>query len=552
MTHSRRAEKRQTLAKSAASAIAVASVLATAPPLWAQDLDVTGLTIKEIQAGLEGGAFTSEELTRAYLDRIERYEPFYNAFVHMNLDALAEARAVDERRATGETLGPLAGVPTVIKEAMDVAGLPSTAGWAPLSSEAGGIDLIPESDAPVVARLRAAGAVVLGKTNIPAFSDDGTRANSSWAGPTFNAVDRSIVPGASSSGTATAVAGSFAPFGLAEETGGSIQNPAAAQSLVGIKPTFGLVPNTGVAPLAGSTRDVVGPIAATVEDAALVLDALAGYTAEDPKTVASIGMLPEGGYTSLLDEGALEGARVGLYGPGWREEPLSDEAQALYEEAIAGLEEAGAVVVEDPFAGSGFHDLREPKDSYDPRGTESLAYDFNSYLTRLGSSAAASSVEELQAILDVDPLSDEGPLGWYANALPVLAESRENPTAVPDLSGFHALREEYLQSFNGVMAEHDLDLLVFPQMSSALPGIFEEDKDYPATTVSEINILGVPAVTMPAGSFGNGSPFSLIFIGELWDEAQLLGFAHAYERAAGNRIKAELVETPYEEAQAAE
>ena len=135
----------------------------------------------------------------------------------------------------------------------------------------------------MVARLKAAGAIILGKTNIPAFSHDGARANTSWDGPTFNAVDRAIAPGASSSGTATAISGSFAVVGLAEETGGSIQNPASAQSLVGVKPTFGLVPNTGVAPLAGSTRDVVGPHARTVKDAALLLDVLAGYTPEDPE-----------------------------------------------------------------------------------------------------------------------------------------------------------------------------------------------------------------------------------------------------------------------------
>jgi Asp-tRNA(Asn)/Glu-tRNA(Gln) amidotransferase A subunit family amidase len=191
----------------------------------ALDIDVTELTITDIQKGFANGTYTSEALTAAFLARIEKYEPYYNAFVSMNVKALDEAKAIDARRAAGEELGPLAGVPVVVKEAMDFAGLPSTAGWAPLSSAAGGIDLIPERDAPVVARLRQAGAIILGKTNIPVFSDDGTRANSSWAGPTYNAVDRDIAPGASSSGTAMAVSGSFAVVGLAEETGGSIQNP---------------------------------------------------------------------------------------------------------------------------------------------------------------------------------------------------------------------------------------------------------------------------------------------------------------------------------------
>jgi amidase len=270
-------------------------------------IDVTTLTLTGIQEGYQRGRFTAQELVQAYLDHIARYEPTYNAFTFLNEHALAQAQEFDRRRKGGKPLGPLAGVPVVIKESMDVVGFPSTAGWALMSSQAGGVDLFPAQNATVVQRLLDAGAIVIGKTNIPAFSDDGTRANSSWAGPTYNAVDRTLAPGASSSGTATAVAAGFAPVGLAEETGGSIQNPAGAQSLVGVKPTFGLVPTSGVVPLAASTRDVVGPIARTVRDAALVLDAIAGYSPEDPKTAAAVGQPPASGYTSHLRKSALRG-----------------------------------------------------------------------------------------------------------------------------------------------------------------------------------------------------------------------------------------------------
>ena len=279
-------------------------------PAAASDLDVAELTIAEVQQGFVEGRFTSESLTLAHLARIELYEPYYNAFTFMNPNAPGGRQGNRCAPAAGGGARPLAGVPVVIKEAMDFVGLPSTGGWAPLASAAGGFDLIPERDAPVVARLKEAGAIILGKTNIPAFSHDGTRANSSWDGPTFNAVNRGVAPGASSSGAATAISGNFAIVGLAEETGGSIQNPGAAQSLISVKPTFGLVPNSGVTPLAGSTRDVVGPHARTVVDAALLLDVLAGYTAEDPKTVAAIGNVPDGGYTSKLSNTALNSARV--------------------------------------------------------------------------------------------------------------------------------------------------------------------------------------------------------------------------------------------------
>ena len=148
-------------------------------------------------------------------------------------------------------------------------------------------------------------------------------------------------------------------LGLAEETGGSIQNPASAQGLVGIKPTFALVPNVGVLPLSG-LRDVVGPIGQCVRDAALALDALAGFTMADPKTVAGIGRTPPGGYAANLKPDGLRGKRIGTYGPGWRNLPLSEEAAALYRRALGEIEAQVAILVEDPFAGSGFADLRTP------------------------------------------------------------------------------------------------------------------------------------------------------------------------------------------------
>lgn len=507
------------------------------------EIDVVELTIADVQAGFAEKRFTAESLAQAHLDRIARYEPYYNAFTYMNPDALAEARAIDRRRAAGEKLGPLAGVPVVVKEAMDFAGLPSTAGWAPLSSRAGGFDLIPGRDAPVVARLREAGAVILGKTNIPAFSHDGARANTSWDGPTYNAVNRDICPGASSSGTATAIAASFAVVGLAEETGGSIQNPAAAQSLASVKPTFALVPNTGVAPLAGSTRDVVGPHARTVRDAAILLDIIAGYSAEDPKTVAAIGNVPAGGYAGKLDVTALEGKRLGLYGPGWRSKPLSDETKSLYDSALAELRARGAVLVEDPFAGSGFTALSQGEEGFDPRGMESMVHDFENFLRRLGPDAAATSFATLKALLPENPFEGEGILAVHARQA-VLARSLEDATLPPDLSEFLAARTAYLATFNKVMAEHRLDALVFPQTSAAAPGIFEAAQ-YPATTVSEINIAGLPGVTVPAGRYGNGAPFSLIFVGRMWTEADLLALAYDYEQATQHRLVPHLVETPY-------
>jgi aspartyl-tRNA(Asn)/glutamyl-tRNA(Gln) amidotransferase subunit A len=395
---------------------------------------------------------------------------------------------------------------------------------------------MPATDSPVVARMRAAGAVILGKTNVPVLSASGNHANDSWAGPTYNAAGRDFVPGASSAGTATAVAASLAVLGLAEETGGSIQNPAAAQALVGIKPTFGLVPNTGVLPLSGN-RDVVGPIARCVRDAALTLDVLAGYTTEDPKTIAGVGHRPKGGYTSRLQADALAGKRLGLYGPGWRDQPLSEDTASLYSRAKLELEEQGAVLVEDPFFGSGFAALRQltpPLEQYDGRGLESVPFDLQNYLARLGPNAALKSFADFAAATAKEDAF--GPAGVLKSlsGLPAFVACLADPSRPPDLSEFIAAREAYLEIFDAVMAQARLDALVFPQMREALPPLHGEQV-IQETTVGEINIAGLPAVTVPAGYYASGAPFGLIFVGPMWSEADLLAYAYVYEGATRHR-----------------
>ncbi len=505
-------------------------------------IDLVELTLEQAQAAFASGAVTSEALTQAFLDRIATYNDTYKAICFLNPDALEDARAIDRRRAAGEALGPLAGVPVVVKDPMDMVGFPTTAGWKLLYSKTGGVDLMPETDSPVVARMRAAGAVILGKTNVPVLSHTGSHANDSWFGPTCNAVDRAFLPGGSSAGTATAVAASLAVLGLAEETGGSIQNPASAQGLVGIKPTFALVPNAGVMPLSAN-RDVVGPIARCVRDAALTLDVLAGYSSEDPKTIAGVGHRPDGGYASLLSAGALAEARIGLYGPGWRNLPLSDETAQLYARAQDELSELGADLVEDPFAGSGFADLRQPTpplEEFDGRGLESVPYDLEQYLRRLGPSAALKTFAEFAAATAAENAFAPGGVLSFMPSLPQFRACLENPSRPPDISEFIALREAYLAIFNRVFAAQELDALVFPQMRTTLPALHGGDPIH-ETVVSEINIAGLPAVTMPAGYFASGAPFCLVFVGPMWSEARLLAYAFAYEAATHHRRAPDLV-----------
>lgn len=510
------------------------TVLSTKTP-GAALANIAEITVEQIQAGFATGAFTAEMLAEACLDRITTYNRRYNAIILLNPDVLADARAIDRRRSSGEALGPLAGVPVVIKDPMDTRGFPTTAGWSLLYSKKGGVDLMPETDAPVVARMRAAGTVMLGKTNAPVLSYHTTNVNNSWAGPTLNAVSPDRAPGASSAGTATAVAAGMAVLGLAEETAGSIQNPASAQGLVGIKPTFGLVPNVGVVPLSGS-RDVVGPIARCVRDAALCLDVLAGYSSEDPKTIAGVGRRPKGGYSARLRTGALAGKRIGLYGAGWREQSLSAETAELYQRAQSEIEAQQAVLVPDPFASSGFAKLVKitPGSFMDARGMESLPHDIDAYLTRLGPSAALRTFADFARATAADNVF--GPNGrlHFAHNLPGFAACLAEPTRPPDLAGFFAVREAYLGAFNEVLERQQLDALIFPQMREEIPALHDE-RVIQETTVSEINIAGLPGVVVPAGYYKSGAPFCLIIVGRMWSEADLLAYAFAYEQGTKHR-----------------
>ena len=270
-------------------------------------------TAVELSAALAAKKVSAVELAEDAIARIERHDAKINAICVRDFErGLAAARIADAELARG-VKKPLLGLPVTVKESYNVAGLPTT--WGNPAQK----DFRPTEDALPISRIKDAGGIILGKTNVPILSHTGTHADDSWAGPTLNVVMPDRVPGGSSAGTATAVGASMAVLGLAEETGGSIQNPASAQDLVGIKPTIGLVPNAGVMPLSGN-RDVVGPIARTVKDAALCLDVLAGYSAEDPKTLAGVGKKPVGGYTSKFGLVAMDratGVRTPKTSYGW-------------------------------------------------------------------------------------------------------------------------------------------------------------------------------------------------------------------------------------------
>jgi Asp-tRNA(Asn)/Glu-tRNA(Gln) amidotransferase A subunit family amidase len=511
--------------------------VAVPAPAAGQAIDVVELTVEDVQAGYASARFTAVGLTRAFLERIARHENRYNAFISMNPAALQIAAALDAEYATSGPRSPLHGVPVVIKDNIDYGGLATTAGWEGFSSALGGIDMVPDDDAAVVARLREAGAIILGKTNLPDFARDGTRTRSSVAGRTLNPYHAGRAPGGSSGGTATAVNASFAVLGVGTETGGSIQNPASAQGLVGVKPTYGLVPLEGVVPSNATYLDVVGPLARTVRDAAVALDVLAGPTPEDLATYAADGKVPAAGYAAALGTVSLTGKRFGLVGPGWREEwlPLDTATDRLYRDAVRTVSSLGAEVVEDPFHGTGFVSLYDAR----PSVPSVRSHDLLVYLRGLGDGAAFHSVEEWER-LSGRPFAPRREQDQPQAETDRRAPAR--PSATEEGDAYQAWRRDLRALFRTTLATHALDGLLFPQAAAPGPALVEdperpdfEPNNWPEIPSNIVNDLGVPVVTVPYAYYDDGTPFVLALIGDMWTEAELLAYAHELEQATGAR-----------------
>jgi len=505
------------------------------------NVNVVELTATQIQIDLAAQNYTVQDLVSSYLNRIEIYNPTYNAFTYLNPNVLQEAAAADSAIAANGGIIPagklLFGVPIVVKDSMNIAGVRTTGGFSGFTQENGGVDMIPLEDSPIVSRLKEAGAILLGKTNLPRFARSGSNANTSYLGPTLNSYDIDLLPGGSSTGTATATSASFAVEGTAEETGGSIQHPAGAQALVGVKTTFGLVPTSGGIPLAGSTRDVFGPNSKTVTDAANFLTVIAGYDPSDPNSAASIGKIPTDGYAEGLSTTSLDGKRFGLFSPAFKDVTLTPETQSLYDNTISVLTGLGATVIADPFSDP---NLAVPFNTlgatFTRFGGVNTPYDLTQWLQTLDPMKSPTSVEEFEEVTGIDLLAENGPLlGSFANT-PGLATAVTEPTVSQDalVQTFMEGRATMLTAFQTVLQNYNLDGLFFPQMTRELGPLF--GGSYGSTTVSEINLLGTPQVNLPGGYYASGSPFSVAFLGDQFTEASLLNYAYAFEQATKFRV----------------
>ena len=500
----------------------VAAASSNAPDAGASPGSLDEVGLDEIQARMASGAETSRSITQKYLDRIAQRDGRIRSVLETNPDALAQAEAMDQERKAGKVRGPLHGIPVLLKDNIATKDrMHTTAGSLAL------MDATVPADAFLVGRLREAGAVLLGKTGLSEWANfRSSHSSSGWSGRggqcrNAYALDRS--PSGSSSGSGVAVAASLCAVAVGTETDGSIVSPSSASSLVGVKPTVGLVSRSGIVPISHS-QDTAGPMARTVRDAALLLEVLVGRDPTDAASAAK-GARFDSRYTSALDRGALKGARIGVARTKYfGYHPATD---ALAEEALKVLAAEGAVVV-DPAPITTAGKIDEPE-------LEVLAYEFkadlNAYLSRLGGTGPRS----LKALIEWNQAHADSEMPVFGQELFIDAE-KKGPLTTP---AYRKAREACIrlsrkEGIDATMSKHRLDAIVAPTAGPAWL-IDWVNGDYSSGGCSTAAaVAGYPHVTVPMGLV-RGLPVGFSFFGRPWSEARLLALAYAYEQATHAR-----------------
>ena len=478
-------------------------------------------TIAQIYEAMEAGRLTARDLVEAYLARIAKYDrqgPALNALITVNPDALTRAAELDAAFAERGLTGPLHGIPVIVKDNYDMAGLPTSEGSRALA------DSVAPDDAFQVRKIREAGGILLAKSNMAefAFSPYET-VGSRLPGYTRNPYALNRVTAGSSGGTAAAVAASFGTVGLGTDTGNSIRGPAAHQALVGIRSTMGLTSRDGIVPL-NLARDIGGPIARTMADAVAVFDVIAGHDPADPVTAASLDH-PVGLFSDALGDDGLVGARLGVLRD-LSDETADPEVIQRFDEAIADLRRLGAVVV-DPVA------LPEPAAQPDDGGAgqagcSRFRFDVNAYLASLGPDRPVKTLSDIVASRQVHPSIRQR----LASSLDVEIPPHEQPGCAQQ-----ARRDERLRTrVRAVLAEFELDALIFPTWDNPPRLIGDLNSSHGNNSQQLSPPTGFPAVSVPMGYVGDGLPVGLQMLGDAWSEHRLFAIAYAYEQGTRHRV----------------
>lgn len=475
----------------------------------------------EIQRRMDEGKLTSRELVSQSLERIERLNGRFLAILVVNPEAVETAGGLDTERKKSGPRSLLHGIPVIIKDSI-VTGdkMPTTGGTAALES------FFSSKDAFLVGRLRQAGAVILAKSNLHELSY-GFATLSTLGGQTLNPYAPDRQPGGSSGGTAVAVATEMGVVGIGEDTAGSIRVPAAFNSLVGIRPTVGLVSRTGVIPISPS-RDTAGPMTRTVADAAIVLDVIAGYDPADPITASNARKIPET-YTAFLNEGGLGGARIGVVRALFGTDTESSAAvNGVINLAIEKMQALGATLV-DPVEVLHLADVTN-REKYVFEGQAEWQPAFNEFIRWAGADAPLKSFREL---------AESGKVGAHVikvvEAALQAAAPEEDIRYLTSISIAQKLAESGIQ---GAMAEHNLDALVYPAVQEP-PALIGEMQT--GTVAAALGARArFPSIVVPAGFTDEGFPVGIEFLARAFEEPRLIELAYSFERGTHYRMPPEL------------
>jgi amidase len=464
---------------------------------------------------MTAGTLTSRALTQAYLDRIRQIDdagPTLNAVIEISPTAIEDASALDEERKAGKVRSGLHGIPILIKDNIDSVGMVNSAGSLAL------VDNRPKQDAFIVSRLRDAGAVILGKTNLSEWANfRSTRSSSGWSsrgGQTKNPYVLDRNPCGSSSGTGAAIAASLAAIGVGTETDGSIICPASVNGLVGIKPTVGIVSRRGIIPIS-SSQDTAGPMARSVADAALLLTSLAGVDEQDAAANSARGHIPP--TYAMPADATLKGKRIGVLRQAMAFHP---DAQAAVNKAIDLMKSEGASVIDVSIA---------TYNDWDPAEIEVLLYEFkdglNQYLKAAGSPHAS-----LEAIIAFNKAHADTVMPFFGQELFERAQAK-GPLTEP---AYHRARDEArrLAGNDGLLAalkRDTLDAIIAPSMSPAWPTDHLLGDHFVGAGYGMAAVAGTPSITVPIGSV-RGLPLGLTIMGRAYDENGIIALAGAIEQ----------------------
>jgi amidase len=474
--------------------------------LFAAAFDPFEKSIAELQAAMAAGQTSAARLVRFYLDRIAAYDqagPRLNAVLSTNPRASAEARALDAERATRGPRGPLHGIPVLLKDNYETRDMATTGGSLALSGN------VPREDAFQVRKLRQAGAIILGKVNLHELAL-GLTTVSSLGGQTLNPYDPTRAPGGSSGGSGVAAAANFAAFTMGTDTSGSIRIPSSHNAIVGLRPSAGLSSRAGIIPF-GHTQDTGGPMARTVTDIAVVLDATAGYDPADTTTAAGNGRMPAT-YTSSLKRDALSGARLGVLAELFGNAREDEEVGSIVGRAVDEMKTGGAAAVEVTVPNLA------PQLAASNLLSQELKFYLGEYLKSTPGSAVAS-VEELLAS-GLHAFSLQGILD-VANAQP------DDYLKSADYKNRLAARTVLGQAILTVMEANRLDAIVYPSVRRIAPQVGANQIGSNAGLSAQ---TGFPAITVPAGFTPGGFPVGIEMLGRPFAEPTLLGLAFAYEQ----------------------